>query len=78
VFASSATPIALSADDRAKANNVYDHWGQSISKYESSLRISAFSSKFYAFLAGGYTLTADEMAGYNLFKGKGDCNSLPS
>ena len=47
-FGGSATPIALSAEDRAKANNVYEHWGQSISKYERSLRVSAFSSKFDA------------------------------
>ena len=26
-------------------------------------------------LAGKYTLTADEMAGYKLFDGKGNCNS---
>jgi cytochrome c peroxidase len=70
-----ATPIELTPQDRAKANDVYNHWGQSISKFERSLRISAFSSKFDAFLAGKYTLTSDEMAGYNLFKGKGNCNS---
>ena len=29
-FGTSATPITLSADDRTKANNVFDHWGQSI------------------------------------------------
>ena len=74
-FSGNVTPIKLSPEDRTKANNVYDHWGQSISKYERSLRLSAFSSKFDAFLAGKYTLTADEMAGYNLFKGKGNCNS---
>jgi hypothetical protein len=61
-----AMPIELTPEDRAKANDVYDHWGQSISKFERSLRVSAFSSKFDAFLAGNYTLTADEMAGYNL------------
>jgi cytochrome c peroxidase len=71
----SATPIALSPEDRAKANSVYDHWGQSLSKYEGSLQLSAFSSKFDAFLAGNYTLSADEMAGYKLFDGKGNCNS---
>jgi cytochrome c peroxidase len=74
-FGTSATPIALSPEDRAKANNVYDHWGQSLSKYQSSSRLSAFSSKFDAFLAGSYTLSADEMAGYKLFDGKGNCNS---
>jgi cytochrome c peroxidase len=75
VFGTNAEPIELSGEDRTKANNVYDHWGQSISKYERSLRISAFSSKFDAFLENAYTMTPDEMAGYNLFKGKANCNS---
>jgi cytochrome c peroxidase len=74
-FGTSATPIMLSADDRTKANNVYDHWGQSISFLESSDDISPFTSKFDAFLEGKYTLTTKEMAGYNLFRGKANCNS---
>jgi cytochrome c peroxidase len=74
-FGGSTTPIRLSLKDRTKANNIYDHWGQSISKYERSNRLSPFTSKFDAFLKGIYTLTADEMAGYNLFKGKANCNS---
>src|ERR1700730_8429059 len=65
----SATPIQLSPQDRTNANNIYDHWGQSISKYERSPRRSRFTSKFDAFLKGTYTLTSNEMAGYNLFKG---------
>lgn len=74
-FGGSATPIRLSPEDRTKANNIYDHWGQSISRYERSNRLSPFTSKFDAFLAEKSTLTSDEMAGYNLFKGKGNCNS---
>jgi cytochrome c peroxidase len=74
-FRGSATPIRLSPEDRTKANNIYDHWGQSISKYERSNRLSPFTSKFDAFLAGKYNLTPDEMTGYNLFKGKANCNS---
>jgi cytochrome c peroxidase len=74
-FGTSATPISLSADDRTKANNIYDHWGQSISFLESSDDVSPFTSKFDAYLDGDYTLTADEQAGYNLFRGKGNCNS---
>jgi cytochrome c peroxidase len=69
------TPIALSPADRTKANRVYDNWGQSISFYEASPRLSAFSSKFDAFLFGTYTLTAEEQAGYNLFRGKAGCNT---
>ncbi len=75
VFGGSATPIALSPGDRTRANVVYDHWGQSVDSYEQSVQVSAFSSKFDAFVKGNYTMTADEMAGYNLFKGKGNCNS---
>ena len=29
MFRGSATPIRLSPEDRTKANNIYDHWGQS-------------------------------------------------
>ncbi|PYL98357.1 MAG: hypothetical protein DMF19_14380, partial [Verrucomicrobia bacterium] len=61
--------------DRTHANTVYNHWGQSIDAYEQSVQVSAFSSKFDAFLAGNYTMTPTEMAGYNLFNGKGNCNS---
>ena len=70
-----AMPVALGRDDRAKANNVFDHWGQALNAFEASANVSAFSSKFDAFLADTYTLTADEQAGYDLFRGKGNCNS---
>jgi cytochrome c peroxidase len=75
VFGGSTTPIPLRAADRTRANTVYDHWAQSIDAFEQSVQVSAFSSKFDAFLAGKYTLTPDEMAGYQLFNGKGNCNS---
>src|ERR1700692_509320 len=83
----SATPIQLSAEDRTKATNVFNHWGNSLDQYEASPDVSAFSSKFDAFLKaeaastkkGGPSstsiLTADEMAGMALFDGKGNCNS---
>jgi cytochrome c peroxidase len=75
IFGGSATPIQLSPKDRTNANVVYNHWGQSIDAYEQSVQVSAFSSKFDAYLAGNYTFTRDEMAGYKLFNGKGNCNS---
>src|SRR5713226_4628596 len=74
-FHGSATPIDLTPEDRTKANDVYGHWGQSVDSYEQSVQVSPFSSKFDAFLAGKYKLTADEMAGFELFNGKGNCNS---
>ena len=74
-FGGRATPIPLSPEDRTRANTVYDRWGQSIDSYEQSLQVSAFTSKFDAFLKGAYKLTADEQAGFDLFNGKGNCNS---
>jgi len=39
------------------------------------VQVTAFSSKFDAYLAGNYTLTPTERAGYDLFRGKANCNS---
>ena len=77
VFGTDTMPIKLSPPDRSIANDVFDHWGQSIDQYETSPDVSAFSSKFDAFLHDPTTnpLSADEMAGYNLFRGKANCNS---
>jgi cytochrome c peroxidase len=75
VFGSNTQPLALSPSDRTRATDDYDHWAQSISAFEHSLSVSPFTSKFDAFLAGNYKLTADEAAGYALFDGKGNCNS---
>src|SRR6202040_317705 len=75
VFGGSTTPIPLSAVDRTRANTVYDRWAQSIDSYEQSAQVSPFSSKFDAFLAGKYKLTPEEMAGFQLFNGRGNCNS---
>jgi cytochrome c peroxidase len=74
-FHGDTTPVILNREARLKANEVYNHWAQSINAYEQSVQVSAFSSKFDAFLVGNYTMTPDEQAGYNLFNGKGNCNS---
>jgi cytochrome c peroxidase len=76
-FGGSTTPVQLSPDDRTKSNRAYDNWGQSLDAYEQSVQVSAFSSKFDAYLSNPTThpLTADELAGYNLFRGKANCNS---
>jgi cytochrome c peroxidase len=58
VFSGSTTPIPLSLEDRNKASTVYDRWGQSLSAFEHSPAVSASSSKFDAFLAGKYSMTA--------------------
>jgi len=43
VFGTDTTPVKLSPAERTRANRVYDNWGQSISFYEASPAISAFS-----------------------------------
>src|SRR5438132_6639150 len=75
VFGGDIQPVKLTAVDRVRSNEVYNHWGQSLDAYEQSVQVSAFSSKFDAFLAGKAQLTPTERAGYNLFRGKANCNS---
>ncbi len=75
VFGTDTTPVKLKHDDRTRANRVFDNFGQSVSAYERSNEISPFTSKFDAFLKHKATLAADEMAGYNLFRGKAGCNT---
>src|SRR3989442_5586926 len=75
VFGTDTTPVKLSPEDRTQASRVFDNWGQSLDAFEKSKEVSPFTSKFDAFLKGNATLTPDEMAGYNLFRGKGNCNS---
>jgi cytochrome c peroxidase len=75
VFGTDTTPVKLKPEDRLLANRAFDNWGQSLDAFEKSKEVSPFTSKFDAFLANKATLTADEMAGYNLFRGKANCNS---
>src|SRR5256714_7378417 len=74
VFGADNTPVKLSPEERVLANRAFDNCGQSLDAYEKAKEVSPFTSKFDAFLKGPTTLTADEMAGYNLFRGKAGCN----
>ena len=67
-------PVHLSTIDRGTSNSTYDHMTMAMASYESSSDVSAFSSKFDAYLAGNANLTAEELAGYQLFNGKASCN----
>jgi cytochrome c peroxidase len=77
VFGGNTTPVKLSPADRLRANEVYNHWGQSISFFEDSPEVSPFTSKVDANINGvpGSAYTPDELAGAILFAGKGNCNS---
>jgi cytochrome c peroxidase len=54
-FGSSATPIRLSPEDRTKANNIYDHWAQSI-RNTNAQTVSARSRRNSTPSSGGNTL----------------------
>jgi cytochrome c peroxidase len=75
VFGTNATPLNLSPADRTRANQAFDEFGQAIAAYEISSSVSPFTSKFDAYLAGNATLTAQELRGYELFRGKAQCNT---
>jgi len=65
----------MSQADQNLVIAAFDHAAQSTAAYEAGPEVSPFSSKFDAALAGAATLTADELAGWNLFRGKGHCNT---
>ena len=71
------TPVELSTSDRTRSNTDFNDFALAIASYESSSSVSNFTSKFDYYLAGtpGVTLTAQEQAGYELFNGKGSCNT---
>jgi len=77
VFGSNTQPVMLSPADRTRATTVFTRWAESLDAYERSREVSPFTSKFDAFLADPKTnpLTPDELAGFRLFNGKGNCNS---
>jgi cytochrome c peroxidase len=75
VLEGNATPLQLSPTDRTLANKDFDEFAQAIAAYEGSDSVSPFTSKFDYYLAGKATLTPQELNGYDLFRGKGSCNT---
>ena len=51
----------------------YQHVAEAIAAYEMSEEVSAFTSKYDAYLAGMADLTEAEMRGLALFEGQGNC-----
>jgi cytochrome c peroxidase len=76
IFGNNATPLALSAVDRARANAAYNDYALAVAAYEASPQVSSFTSKFDYYLSdpAKYPLTAQELQGYQLFRGKAGCN----
>lgn len=77
IFGTNATPLNLTPTDRTRANQAFDEFGQAIASYEISSSVSPFTSKFDAYLFNSTTtpLTAQELRGYELFRGKAMCNT---
>jgi cytochrome c peroxidase len=67
----------MSQADQNLVISAFDHAAQSMASYESGPEVSSFSSKFDFALANPTktVLTADELAGWNLFRGKAHCNT---
>jgi cytochrome c peroxidase len=75
VLGGNPTPVQLSTSDRTLSNKDFDEFAQAIAAYESSDSVSPFTSKFDYVLANKATLTPQEQNGYDLFRGKGSCNT---
>jgi cytochrome c peroxidase len=73
--ASDPTPVHLTAIDRGRAGATFDEMAQSIAGYEASAEVTAFTSKFDAVQAGKAQFTPQEQTGYDLFRGKAQCNA---
>ena len=73
--ANDTMPVHLSPLDRGLAGATFDQMAQSIAGYEASAEVTTFTSKFDAVLAGKAQLTPQEQMGYELFRGKAQCNN---
>jgi cytochrome c peroxidase len=68
-------PVHLGVLDRGRAAATFDQMAQSIAGYEASAEVTNFTSKFDAVLAGKAQFTPQEQLGYELFRGKAQCNA---
>jgi cytochrome c peroxidase len=68
-------PVRLDPAERGLASATFDQMAQSIASYEASAEVTAFTSKFDAVQAGKAKFTPQEQHGYDLFRGKAQCNA---
>jgi cytochrome c peroxidase len=67
-------PVHLKPYDRQTANVAFDQMALSIAAYEMTPEVSPFTSKYDQVQAGKEHFSAQEKAGYALFRGKAGCN----
>jgi cytochrome c peroxidase len=72
--ASNPTSLHLGTADRALATRDYDEMGLAAAAFEAGPEVSPFSSKFDAWQDGKAQLSAQEMEGFHLFRGQGQCD----
>jgi cytochrome c peroxidase len=65
--------LPLTVADRARVRVEYDRIARTISAFEASPAVSAFSSKFDAWVRGEARFTQPEMMGFMLFQGPARC-----
>ena len=68
-------PVQLSPIDRGRAASTFDQMAQSIAGYEASAEVTSFTSKYDAVLAKKAQFTSQEQQGYDLFRGRAQCNT---
>ena len=62
-------------DDPEWIGALYDMVGEAIGSFEQTFPFTQFTSKYDFYLAGQATLSAQELAGRDLFEGKAGCNA---
>src|SRR5262249_56229334 len=67
--------VRLRELDGGGAAATLDQMAQSIAGYEASAEVTTFTSKFDAVQAGKAQFTPQEQMGYDLFRGKAQCNA---
>jgi cytochrome c peroxidase len=68
-------PVHLAPLDRGRVGATFDQMAQSIATYEASAEVTSFTSRFDAVLANKTQFTPQEQAGYDLFRGRAQCNA---
>jgi cytochrome c peroxidase len=72
--ATEGSTVALSPQDRVTSDLAFDHIALSITAFEGSPEVNAFSARFDYVLRGLAQLTEEEQAGLELFQGAGKCH----
>jgi cytochrome c peroxidase len=68
-------PVHLNPVDRGISNQTYDQIALAIAASEASPDVNPFTSKFDYVQSGQAQFTSEEKAGYDLFRGKAQCNA---